>query len=542
MMKRVVRAVCRASWRKFRAAFAAVVFFVNCGAAFAQSWTYSNGILTGEDGMKLTATLSKGEVSVTGISYRGALTTIDLRGTVTGPNGEDYTIVSAAGLSFSGLKELYLPDTLRYLGSFDGCTSLEKVEPLLPPAMTSFAGQLFRSCSKLTGDIKISNPNFTTMARCAFQGTKVTSVDFTGSGISYLADWVFTSCTSLTNVTPFLPDSIYFIDTSAFSGCTKLKKDLKLNNANLTKIPNNAFNGDPITSVDFGCCPIEIIGSGAFGSCTSLTNMTPFLPSTVKSVGEAGTPYTFRYVPIRKELKLNCPNLKHIYHGTFQGMGITSLDLTGCGVTNFGAYAFDSCSYLTNVTCFLPDCVQFVGQSAFNACHITNSLVMTGRLPIKIDASAFKGNPMGDVNLRDACVTELGSEVFRDSPVKKVMLPPSLATIGNGCFRGANGKGGFWFCGPKPAFGSGNTAFYLGCQALTTAYFFPMGDQSWIDYINSENCSLVDLTAAERKAFKTLFPNFKHMPKQKVQMQKNGPYEYVCFWHPIPPGLKLLVR
>ena len=79
---------------------AAVVLGLGVRAAFAQSWTYSNGILTGEDGMKLKATLSNGELSVTEISDRGSLTTIDLRGTVTGPNGEGYTIVSAVGLSF----------------------------------------------------------------------------------------------------------------------------------------------------------------------------------------------------------------------------------------------------------------------------------------------------------------------------------------------------------------------------------------------------------------------------------------------------------
>ena len=89
----------RASCVVLRALCAAVVFSLGVGAAFAQSWTYSNGILTGEDGMKLNATLSNGEVSVTGISDRGALTTIDLRGTVTDADTEaTYTIVSAKGI------------------------------------------------------------------------------------------------------------------------------------------------------------------------------------------------------------------------------------------------------------------------------------------------------------------------------------------------------------------------------------------------------------------------------------------------------------
>ena len=120
-------------------AFAAMAAFGL--ASYGQSWTYSGGILTGADGMKLSASLSGTKVSVTGISNRGSLTTIDLRGPVTGPNGdEEYVIDKAEGISFSGLKELYLPETITFLGSFDGCSTLEKVEPMFPASLTGFKG------------------------------------------------------------------------------------------------------------------------------------------------------------------------------------------------------------------------------------------------------------------------------------------------------------------------------------------------------------------------------------------------------------------
>lgn len=58
-----------------------------------------------------------------------------MRGTVTEADTEaTYAIVSAKDIK--GLKELYIPETLRYLGSFDGCSTLERSSPYLSSSLT----------------------------------------------------------------------------------------------------------------------------------------------------------------------------------------------------------------------------------------------------------------------------------------------------------------------------------------------------------------------------------------------------------------------
>ena len=65
-------------------------------------------------------------------------------------------------------------------------------------------------------------------------------------------------CTALSSIT--IPDSVTYIEESAFSGCTSLKS--------LTIIPNSA----------------TYIEESVFSGCTSLTSAD--IPASVKSIGE----------------------------------------------------------------------------------------------------------------------------------------------------------------------------------------------------------------------------------------------------------------
>lgn len=533
--------------RVVRAVFAVTLFLVNCGFAFAQSWSYENKLLTGEDGMVLNASLSGTEVKVTGVSKANGLTTIDLRGQVTGPNGESYTIVEATGISMTGLKELYLPETIRVLGSFRRNATLEKVEPFLPPLLTSLPNYVFSECKKLTGDLRISSPAFTVIPTQAFRETAITSVDFSDVAISSIEASAFVSCKSLKTVTPFLPPTLSTIGEYAFSGCSALEGDLKFGNANLKSTGLNSFASTKITSVDFGNSPVETIAS-SFSSCGSITNITPFLPPTVKTLGEAmyafGNKDGYPWCKVAKVLHLNSPDLTSIPFGCFMNMPITGLDLTGCGVTTIGSYAFSTCKDLKTVEPFLPPSVRSIGDGSFTNSPITNELTMASQTAGTIGTSAFANAPLPRINLRDANITSLGEKAFYKCGAKKVVLPATVTSLGVSALDQCTAEEGFWFCGPKPTT-VGNLAFYTGKGSCTGAYFFPRGDKTWEDYVyDASKNTVTDLTADERAKFKTLFPSVNRGPRQKVKMQ-NISYanaQYLCWWYPVPPGMAVIVR
>ena len=528
--------------RIVRAVLAVTVFLVGCGAAFAQSWSFANNLLTGSDGMVLNASLSGTEVKVTGVSKANGLTTIDLRGQVTGPNGESYTIVEATINNITGLKELYLPDTIRTLSGVAGITTLEKVEPFLPASMTSVPS--FKQCSKLTGDLKLSNPKITSIPTQYFRETAITSVDLGECPITSIGSSAFVSCKSLKTVTPFLPSTVSFIGEYAFSGCSALTGDLCLDNASLKETGKSSFASTKITSVDFGNSPIETI-ENSFNSCGSVTNITPFLPPTVKSLGTGqygfGNKSGYPACQVAKVLHLNSPDLTSIPWGCFMNMPITGLDLTGSAVSSIVGHAFDGCKSLKTVEPFLPATVTTLGEGAFSGCPVTNDLTMACETSGEIGKSVFGGTKPPYISLHEANLTSIGDNAFLNCGAKKVTLPASLKSIGMKGFNGNSFSEGCWFYGPKPSFGS--YVFTPSGAACTGAFFFPKGDLTWETYLADPTKNTVsDLTDAQKEKFKTMFPSVRRVPKKKVQIEKNGSAQYLCWWYPVPPGMTVIVR
>ena len=139
-----------------------------------------------------------------------------------------------------------------------------------------------------------------------FQGcTSLVSVDFGGeeSELYELGSAVFSGCSSLTTVTPLLPEGLRALD-NAFPGCP-LEGDLRLGygaSSDFT-IAQSCFDGcHRLTSIDLGpkvtgmghwafrstdnttltsvkmTDSVTSIGSAAFGGCTAITSFEPLLP------------------------------------------------------------------------------------------------------------------------------------------------------------------------------------------------------------------------------------------------------------------------
>ncbi|NMN02429.1 leucine-rich repeat protein [Bifidobacterium panos] len=150
-----------------------------------------------------------------------------------------------------------------------------------------------------------------TIGSSAFQGNAFTSISLPTS-LTTLGDGAFKNCVQLTSIS--LPDGV-------------------------TALSNNVFNG-----------------------CTQLTSIT--LPSTLTSIGSSA------FSSCGRLMSINLPtSLTTLGNSAFYGAGLTSVDLSGTGVTVIPADAFHNCGRLTSVT--LNDQTTSIGDSAFYNAPVT---------------------------------------------------------------------------------------------------------------------------------------------------------------------------
>ena len=141
----------------------------------------------------------------------------------------------------SSLTQVFIPNSVKHIGSgaFRGCTNLTSVT--LPNSVTSIGSGAFKGCTGLTSVI-IPN-SVTSIGSSAFDGcTSITSVSI-GNSVTSIGSSAFDGCTGLTSVT--IGNSVTSIGSYAFVGCTGLTS---------ITIPNSVTN----------------IGNRAFYKCTGL--------------------------------------------------------------------------------------------------------------------------------------------------------------------------------------------------------------------------------------------------------------------------------
>lgn len=124
----------------------------------------------------------------------------------------------------TSLEELVLPANLKTLGhcAFYNCTSLRKVEPLLPEGMDVAAGssnQQFDHCP-IRGSL-VAGPGLTKISSYMFFGSSLTTVDLRNSSVASIGDSSFREGKSLTEV--YFPKTLSTFGADAFYQCSALK-------------------------------------------------------------------------------------------------------------------------------------------------------------------------------------------------------------------------------------------------------------------------------------------------------------------------------
>lgn len=409
--------------------------------------------------------------------------------------------------------------------------------------------------------VKVILPNtVTSIGETAFNSNKGIKEVVLSESLTTIGTSAFAGCTALTNIVPFLPPSVTSIGTRAFQGAGVLN-DLVITGPNLTSIPGEAsygvfkqcafkrvdLSGSRLTSIGgsaFGSCPnlgevllpdtLEEIGTVAFASCPALTNVVPFLPPAIASIGTR----CFSSSPVASPLRISSTDFVTFpsdngSYSPFAGTKIPSADFSGSGLktitqsvfngltslTNvvfsdvleeIGYQAFQSCSNLKSVSPCFPDSLKTIGGRAFYQCAITNALVVTNpeftTVPSSAGYGVFLGNKIPSIDFSQSGLVSLGANAFQsNTTLTNAVLPETLKSIEGAAFNGCSALSDVWFLSTDmPTFGS--NAFNSTPGNYTARFRYPAtGTWALSRTSNFKSWDDASITDANRQTYADTF-------------------------------------
>ena len=244
------------------------------------------------------------------------------------------------------------------------------------------------------------------------------------TGVTSIGDYAFFWCNRIASVS--IPNSVRLIGSHAFDCCKALE--------NIT-IPNG----------------VESIGNAAFHSCSGLKEAT--IPGSVKSVGESAFSSCY-YCEMDDDFNI-------IY-----SIGLEKVTIQD-GVEAIGAFAFDGCKNLNDVT--LPDSVTSIGDNAFQFTGLYNDDttwrdLYIGKHLIKADDWALNRDEINDYIIKPETKTIADNAFSGCGSLKSITIPDSVLSIGNQAFNGCSDLTSIEIPGSVTSIG--NRAFN-GCVDLT---------------------------------------------------------------------------
>ncbi len=295
------------------------------------------------------------------------------------------TIAKAAFDDFTGLKELYIPETVMDIFTIS-CPSLEK--------------------------IIVHSDN--------------TEFESDDSGILYKKDTSTTTITYTIQTCPRMASSavipsdmnVVEIDSDAFKGCAELTSFSIP--AKVTTIGANAFEGcSSLTSITGGAA-LTTIGASAFKDCSKLAT---FAPQKVTSIGDNA------FEGCVKLNNVSFASIKTIGQYGFKGCKALTSFKIGSGVTSVGEGVFEGCESLATI------------EGGSTTCPVTNGILYSQE---KIDGVSVKrliccpAGKTGSVTVADNTVIIAESAFYGCKNITSVELPETVNKICKKAFYGCN--------------------------------------------------------------------------------------------------------
>lgn len=186
--------------------------------------------------------------------------------------GEPVTVIGKEAFRNSGIKYVYLPNSIIIISefAFSRCEGLTDI--IIPNSVIEIRGGdsassgAFSYCSALNrieipGSVKELGAN--TFSEC--HGLNEVIIQ---NGVERIGDWAFWGCDNLNSIE--IPDSVTEIGMFAFDDCISLT-DINLPDS-ITMIGAYSFAGSGLTAIHLPVS-LNMIGEEAFKDCTNLTDI-----------------------------------------------------------------------------------------------------------------------------------------------------------------------------------------------------------------------------------------------------------------------------
>lgn len=266
-------------------------------------------------------------------------------------NGKAVTrIADNAFIRCNTIESVYIPEGVEWIGAFAFMDSGLK-ELYLPDSVREISYSAFSNC-----------PNLESIA--------------VGTGLSRIYNLAFGNCKALKSV--YLSDLAAWCSVDAMSNPLTGAKDLYLNGELITElvipeevkeISPHAFSGSAITTLTI-TGGVTKIGEAAFSHCQRLKKVN--VTGDLLEIGHDA------FYSCYELTKVTLPDsLREIKSNAFEYCKLLSELSLGKGVTKIGRSAFRNCSSLTKVV--IPESVEEIDQNAFSSpaltvyCEATNA-------------------------------------------------------------------------------------------------------------------------------------------------------------------------
>lgn len=342
---------------------------------------------------------------------------------------------------------------------FKGCTALESVE--MPASAVTFADQTFYGCSALKEIKNTDKKEITSFGNYTFAGcTSLEAIDFSEATAKSITTGMFDGCTKLADV-KLNTGEITSIGSSAFRNCVSLVSEVpedapegakisafSLSSMQLTKIETSAFEGcTGLKKVEIAALTKSTgkitIGASAFRGCSSLTSVT--LSKNVTDIKTSAFGNCAKLTTFNTDANTNFEaknGLLYKADGTIicipAGLEFENNTVTLGDDEKIGAGALDGCVNLKKLV--LPESITTIAANYFQDAKYLEEIVISSKTE-SIGNYAFDGSGLKKITYNGyisdeaetlktsvfpATLKTIGQQAFQGTQLEKVILPETL--------------------------------------------------------------------------------------------------------------------
>ena len=403
--------------------------FYNCGSL--TSVTIPEGVTSiGEGAFRLCSTITTVTIPV-GVTAIGKYAFYDCRQLSDVEIPQGVTNIGSSAFYNCAFTTLTIPSSVASIGdgSFNGCRKLRTVT--VAEGVTQIGSAAFQDCTSIT---YVSIPNsVTNLGIQTFYGCSSLSSMTIPNGVTSIGNLVFKDCVSLSSVV--IPDGVTSIGGRAFANCRMLSS--MTIPQSVTEIHGTAFQGcTSLTAFEIDarnnsftvqngilftkdctnvvCCPAGISG---------VVN----IPEGVLSIGD------FAFDGCSYVTEVILPNgVKSLGDGVFRDcVALTSFAVPE-GIVNLGDYLFYNCKSLTSLT--IPNGVTNIGKLSFSSCIKLSSINIPASVNTICERAFSSCSALKDVSVQDG-VKSIGTAAFAVCPsLDSIVIPASVTNLGKAVF------------------------------------------------------------------------------------------------------------